>query len=63
MGLMKMMGWLPVLHEVATAIDKANADGKITYAEAVAIAAGAAQNALAKLGIADKALVEDASDG
>lgn len=60
MGIVKMMRWLPVAHAIAEGVEKANADGKVTYAEAIDVAADAAHACVDKLGIADKAIVEDA---
>lgn len=59
MRLVKMMRWLPVAHAVAEAVETANKDGKVTYSEAIDVAADAAHAVVDKLGVADKAIVDD----
>lgn len=59
MRLVKMMRWLPVAHAVAEAVETANKDGKVTYSEAIDVAADAAHAVVDKLGVADKPIIED----
>ena len=60
MNVVKIMRWLPVAHAIAEAVETANKDGKVTYSEAIEVAGDAAQAVVEKLGIADKAIVDDA---
>lgn len=58
MKLREVLKWAPVIHAVSVKLEQAEADGVVTYGEAVNIAASAAHEVLIASGLEHKPLLK-----